>query len=177
MFGKVTPRSTSNRQLKKTSNGRSVQFNRYLSYRSHSNFKPTWIFWRFCLCPSNYTFDKNKKISMLVLELHSKDRTSTKDKANIGNPKVNRGCPPTASQQTMCKFHLDPQYNTFYWGSTVLGVSTLWWKSFLHFCDYVADRQTNKWTEVKTLYVYIICIYIWVYDNYVFWWADTHIIC
>ena len=30
---------------------------------------------------------------MLVLGLHSKDRTSTKDKANIRNPKVNRGCP------------------------------------------------------------------------------------
>ena len=30
---------------------------------------------------------------MLVLGLHSEDRKSTKDKANINNPKVNRGCP------------------------------------------------------------------------------------
>ena len=32
---------------------------------------------------------------------------------------------PTASQQTVCTFHLDLQYNIFHWGSTVLGVSTL----------------------------------------------------
>ena len=31
---------------------------------------------------------------MLELGLHSKDRMSTKDKANMPNPKVNRGCPP-----------------------------------------------------------------------------------
>ena len=35
---------------------------------------------------------------------------------------------PTASQQTVCKFHLDPQYNIFHWGSTILGGSALWTK-------------------------------------------------
>ena len=40
------------------------------------------------------------KISMLVLGLHSKDRTSTKDKANIRNPKVNRGWPPLTANCT-----------------------------------------------------------------------------
>ena len=30
---------------------------------------------------------------MLVLGLHMKDRMPNKDKANIGNPKVNRCCP------------------------------------------------------------------------------------
>ena len=46
------------------------------------------IFWRFCTCNSNDTFDKNKK-----------DMKSTGDKANISNPKVNRGCaPPTANR-------------------------------------------------------------------------------
>ena len=30
---------------------------------------------------------------MLILGLQSKDRTSTRDKANISNPKVNRGRP------------------------------------------------------------------------------------
>ena len=30
---------------------------------------------------------------MLVLGFYSKDRKSNKDKANISNPKVNRGCP------------------------------------------------------------------------------------
>ena len=41
-----------------------------------------------------------KKISMLVLGLHSKDRKSTRDKANISNPKVNRGCPPLTANRT-----------------------------------------------------------------------------
>ena len=31
---------------------------------------------------------------MSVLGLNSKDRKSTRDKANISNPKVNRGCAP-----------------------------------------------------------------------------------
>ena len=33
---------------------------------------------------------------------------------------------PTALQQIVCKFHLDPQYNISHWGSTILGDSTLW---------------------------------------------------
>ena len=37
---------------------------------------------------------------MLVLGLDSKDRKSAKDKANIGNPKVNRGCPPLTANPT-----------------------------------------------------------------------------
>ena len=31
---------------------------------------------------------------------------------------------PTALQQTVCNFHLDPQYHIFHWGSTKLGDST-----------------------------------------------------
>ena len=34
------------------------------------------------------------KISMSVLGIQREDRKSTRVKANIGNPKVNRGCPP-----------------------------------------------------------------------------------
>ena len=37
---------------------------------------------------------------MLVLGLHSKDRKSTRDKANISDPKVNRGCPPITANRT-----------------------------------------------------------------------------
>ena len=33
---------------------------------------------------------------------------------------------PTALQQTVCKFHLDPHYHISHWGSTILGDSTLW---------------------------------------------------
>ena len=36
---------------------------------------------------------------MLALEAHNKDRKSTRDKANIGNPKVNRGCPPLTANR------------------------------------------------------------------------------
>ena len=32
---------------------------------------------------------------------------------------------PTALQQTVCKFQLDPQYHISHWGSTILGDSTL----------------------------------------------------
>ena len=58
------------------------------------------IFWRFCLCPSNDTFNKNKKISMLLLGLNSKYRKSTGDKASISNPKVNRFCAPLTANRT-----------------------------------------------------------------------------
>ena len=47
-----------------------------------------------------YFSQKWKKISMLVLGLHSIDGMSTKDIANIRNPKVNRGCPPLTSNRT-----------------------------------------------------------------------------
>ena len=33
---------------------------------------------------------------------------------------------PITLQQTVCKFHLDPQYHISHWGSTILGDSTLW---------------------------------------------------
>ena len=36
---------------------------------------------------------------MSVLELNSKDRKSTRDKANISNPKVNRGCAPLTANR------------------------------------------------------------------------------
>ena len=47
---------------------------------------------------------------MLALGSHSKDRKSTRDKANIGNPKVNKGCPPTHSQP-----HLSRLCGKFTW--------------------------------------------------------------
>ena len=79
-------------QLKKTLNERCFQLNQYFSHKPHSNFKPTWIFFK-SLCPSNDIFDTNKK-STLLLGPHGKDRKYSSDKANIGNPKVNSVCPP-----------------------------------------------------------------------------------
>ena len=48
----------------------------------------------------NDTFDKNKKY-MLITESHSKDKKCAMDKANIGNPKVNRGCVPLTANSTL----------------------------------------------------------------------------
>ena len=43
---------------------------------------------------------KIKKIFMTVLGLNSKNRKSTRDKANIRNPKINRGCAPLTANHT-----------------------------------------------------------------------------
>ena len=40
-----------------------------------------------------------KKILMSVLGLNSKDRKSTRDKVNISDPKVNRGCAPLTANR------------------------------------------------------------------------------
>ena len=48
-----------------------------------------WCFWQ-----------RNKKFLMSVLGLNSKDRKSTRDKANISNPKVNKGCVPLTANRT-----------------------------------------------------------------------------
>ena len=37
---------------------------------------------------------------MLVRGAHNKDGKSTRDKANIGNPKVNKGCSPLTANHT-----------------------------------------------------------------------------
>ena len=36
---------------------------------------------------------------MLVLGLHSEDMKSIRNKSNISNPKVNRGCPPLTAKR------------------------------------------------------------------------------
>ena len=41
-----------------------------------------------------------KKNTMLVLGPHGKDREYHRDKANIDNPKVNRGCPTLTTNRT-----------------------------------------------------------------------------
>ena len=35
-----------------------------------------------------------------VLGRHSKDKKSTQDKSNMGNPKLNSGCPPLTANRT-----------------------------------------------------------------------------
>ena len=50
---------------------------------------------------------------------------------------------PTALQQTVCKFHLDPQYHIFHRGSTILGDSTLC------FCMHLLDdiNKLSAWSS------------------------------
>ena len=50
MFAQAIPGRPSQRQLKKTSNGRRSQLNQYWSYKPHSNFKPTWKFLKDFVC-------------------------------------------------------------------------------------------------------------------------------
>ena len=97
MFAKVTPERPSHRQLKKTSTGRRSQLNQYWSYKPHSNFKPTLNFLKILYVSFKWYFWQ--KILMSVLGLNSKDRKSTREKANISYPKVNRGCAPLTANR------------------------------------------------------------------------------
>ena len=54
---------------------------------------------------------------------------------------------PNASQQTVCKFHLDPQYHLFHWESTILCDSTLWITTY--FRAYPMLEQYGKFDMVK----------------------------
>ena len=90
----------SQRQLKKTSNGRRSQLNQFWSYKPHSNFKTTWNLLKTLYVSFKWYFWQKWKILKLVLGLNSKDRKSTRDKANISNPKVNRGCTPLTANRT-----------------------------------------------------------------------------
>ena len=83
-----------------------LNFNQFLSYKPHSNFKPTWIFFGDFVRVLQMIL--LTKISMLLLGLHSKDRTSIKHKANTSNPKINRGCPPLTANHTCVQISLGP---------------------------------------------------------------------
>ena len=82
-------------------------------------------FFKDFVCPSNDTFawlDNNKKISMLVLGLHSKDRKSAKNEANMNN-QVYTGCPPLTANRTSAdcvQISLGPSIQyiplNIYWG-------------------------------------------------------------
>ena len=50
---------------------------------------------------------------------------------------------PTALQQTVCKFHLDPQYHISHWGSTILGDSTLCIQNITILTRWNAFHQFN----------------------------------
>ena len=57
---------------------------------------------------------------------------------------------PTALQQIVCKFHLDPQYRISHWGSTILGDSTL---CFLYLPIALANSPPEYYLPVKGYWV------------------------
>ena len=84
---------------------------------------------------------------------------------------------PTALklQQTVCKFHLDPQYHISHWGSTILGDSTLCGEARL----VLGRLQVNRWPILSSLYTRLsfegLATYIPTF-NYTFWSERTIII-
>ena len=92
MFAQVTSRRTSKWQLKKTRNETYLQLYHCVSFlQTPSMFKPKWLFWSFFVSP-NDIFDMNKNI-MLVLRPHGRGRMFSRDRASIGNPRLNIGFP------------------------------------------------------------------------------------
>ena len=79
MYAEAIPKRPSQRQLKKTSNGRRSQHGKYLSYKPRSNFKPTWNFLKILYVSCKWYFWQKYKKSKLVLGLNSNDRKSTRD--------------------------------------------------------------------------------------------------
>ena len=98
MFASVTPERSWHRQLKKISNG--GQLTLYWSYKPHLHFIPTWKFLKILYVSFKGYFWQKLKFLMSVLGLNSNDRKSTRDKANISNPKVNRVCAPLRAYRT-----------------------------------------------------------------------------
>ena len=104
----------------------------YWSYKPHLNFKPTWYFLKILYVSFKWFFAKiKKKILMSVLGIKSIDRKSTRDKANISNPKLNRGCAPLTANRTSAdcvQISLGPSIPYIPLGSNILEDSTL----FIH---------------------------------------------
>ena len=91
------------------------QLDQYLPYKPHSSFKP-----------HEWYFVQKLKNMMLVLGPHRKDRNYSRDKANIGNPKVNRSCPPLTANSISAdcvESTPEPSVQIFYCPSTIMGVS------------------------------------------------------
>ena len=101
------------RQLKK--HGRSSKLNQYLSYKLHSSFKPTWNFFADFSCVLQIIHLTTKIDVGTGAPRQRQDKT--RDKANMGNPKVKRDC-VEISVETSVKY-IPP-------GFTIMGVSRLW---------------------------------------------------
>ena len=92
---------------------------------------------------------------------------------------------PTALQQTVCKFHLDPQYHISHWGSTALGDSTLCrspmtsphkhkgqWRGALMFSficawinDWVNNRKADDLSRYRAHYYVIVMVWKLIHNH------------
>ena len=75
-----------------------------------NTIQPTWNFWRFCMCPSNDTFDKNKN-------LHAGTGGSTAKTVSLLGIKQSQSAPHTANRN-----------------STTFQIHLLVWKSLYFHC-------------------------------------------
>ena len=86
---------------------------------------------------------------------------------------------PTALQQTVCKFHLDPQYHIFHRGSTILGDSTLWinpaGRNQLVACDRV-DKCLSKMVAIGNHCVALYYVPWGIYSVFVLLWFGKFLI-
>ena len=78
-------------------NGKRFPLYQYLSYNLHSSFEPEWFFFVDLILTFKWCYEHWWKFLYWYL---GPLFMASKDKANIGNPKANRGCPPTTVNHT-----------------------------------------------------------------------------
>ena len=118
---------------------------------------PHGIFLRMCLCPSNDIYDIKK--SMLVLGPQGKDRKYCRDKANIDNPKVNRGCPPlTANRSKTCCDQNSPGPSIQY---VPLGVYHTGGFNAMKYFNYLCHISMEEWQNYKYMFGVLLNI-LWL---------------
>ena len=104
------------------------------------------------VCVLQMIFWQKYKISMLLLGLNSKDKTSTRDKANVSNPKVSRGRPSLTANRTARRLRanftwtLNTTYSTedlLYWGFQLHAKMIC----SIYYIPYVPVQETlvSKW--------------------------------
>ena len=120
-----------------------------------------WIFFEILFVSFKWYFWHKWKKLKLVLGPRSKDRKYSRDKANLCNPEVNKGCPPLTANCTSkdcLEMHQDLQCNILHWWSIIVGVSMLsysnsvncnkyWWftiKQHVGFTYFTMKHQVSS---------------------------------
>ena len=89
------------------------------------------------------------KKEMLVLGGHNKDRKFTGDKTNIGNPKVNRGCPQVTANRTSA----DCGKFTWTFGVIYSTGGLPYWEFQCYACCTMKHNSSSHWNPGTTKYV------------------------